>query len=289
MSNFDQITTFIEVANTLSFAQASRRLSLSTSTVSARVKALETRLNVRLLNRNTRSVTLTDEGKVYFTRCQDTLEQLLDVEDSLSQKAELSGRIKVTIPLNLPTQPFVSILSEFTNTNSHVDIDVLVTDEPMDLITNNIDVAIRGKSPGALSLIAKKLGEGHLKLFSSPQYYESEIKNEKLQSLAKFAVFDPVNALASLPLNTTKTKSQLSTRNFKLAKQFAIQSKGIALLPENLCLKELHSGQLMTINFSHKFPTLPLYIVFPNRQHLPARVRAFIDFLVLSQDKHPLI
>lgn len=289
MSSFEQITTFIEVANTLSFAEASRRLSLSTSTVSARIKALEKRLSVRLLNRSTRTVTLTDEGEIYLTRCQDTLEQLLDVEDSLTQKTNLSGRIKVTIPLNLPAKPFVQIISEFTEANSKVTIDVLVTDEPMDLIVNNIDIALRGRSPGGLSLISRKLGEGRLKLFSSPQYYENRIKNELMQSLEGHVVFDPVNVLSSLPNFAVGTKSQINTRNFKLAKQFAIHSKGIALLPENICLQELDCGQLVSVDCEQKLPTLPLYIVFPNRQHLPTRVRAFVDFLVQSQNKYYLI
>ena len=289
MSNFDQIMTFIEVANVQSFAEASRRLSLSTSTVSARVKALEKRLKVRLLNRNTRTVTLTDEGEIYLVRCQQTLEQLLDVEDSLTQKTHLSGRIKVTIPLHLPTQSFVQILSEFTEANRGVTIDVLVTDEPIDLISNNIDVALRGRAPGSLSLISRKLGEGSLKFYSSPQYYEEKIKHKLMHSWEGHVVFDPVNILSSLPSRTTPLKGPIDTHDFALAKQFSIHSKGIALLPESLCIQELQSGQLVVVKFECPLPTLPLYVVFPSRQHLPIRVRAFIDFLVQSQNKYPLI
>jgi len=102
-------------------------------------------------------------------------------------------------------------------------------------------------------------------------------------------VFDPVNLLSSLSDRVTYLKGQIDTHDFNIAKQLAIHSKGIGLLPESLCVQELQSDQLVVVNFEQTLPSLPLYIVYPSRQYLPARVRAFIDFVVQSQDKYSLI
>ncbi|WP_286272200.1 LysR family transcriptional regulator [Thalassotalea hakodatensis] len=285
MSNFAQITTFIEVANSQSFAEASRRLSLPTSTVSARIKALENRLDVRLFNRSTRQVTLTDEGDLYLNHCQETLDRLLDIEDRLTQKNHLSGRIKITIPLDLPSESFAKVMIEFSRLYPRVTIDILVTDEPLDLISNNIDLALRGGSLKTLSLISRKLGEGKLNFFASPRYCQQKTDKKRSTSLHKHVLFDPMNNAPSLALQYIK--GSINTRNFALAKQFAEQSQGIALLPESLCTAELSNGSLEVINVDVELPVLPLYIVFPSRDNLPKRVRTFIDFLLSTT--HTLI
>src|ERR671918_2024179 len=99
MIGFSQIQTFLEVARTGSFAAASRRLSLPRSTVSARVRALEERLNVRLLQRTTRRIALTDEGRRYMEHCREAIDRLMQAEAELSRPDEVSGTIRLTVPI----------------------------------------------------------------------------------------------------------------------------------------------------------------------------------------------
>ena len=289
MSHFSQLLTFIEVANTQSFAEASRQLSLSTSTVSARIKALEKKLKVRLFNRNTRTVTLTDEGDLYFTQCQSILKQLINLEDTITQKEHLSGRIRLTIPLDLPAKPLTHIISDFSALNSEISFEVIATDEPQDLISNNIDIAIRGGKLTTLSLISRKIGEGELKFYASKNYYENIINKKKCSHIAELPFFDPLNTLPALADGISFVKNPIKTRNIRLAKEMTLQSCGVGILPENLCMEELKNEQLIEVESSLKLPKLPLYVLYPSRDHLPLRVRKFIDFLMGSQEKYPLI
>ncbi len=271
MSQLNQIQTFIQVAESCSFSAAARRLALPRSTVSARVKALEGRLSTRLLNRNTRNVTLTQEGELYLQHCQQTLAQLLAVEDALAAASSLSGTIKITVPVDLPKLTLAKILSEFSGLHLDIKIQVLVSDTPEDLVAKNIDLAIRGKAPGDQDLIARQLAEGEMAYYAHPRF---------TGELASSRIFDP----GAIAQNTADT-SPIISRNFELAKGLAMAEQGIALLPKNL----VNPGELSLVPCGEVLPKLPLYIVYPSRIHLPVRVRKFIDFLLASQSKYPLI
>jgi len=285
MSNFSQIQTFIEVANSKSFAEASRRLSIPKSTVSARVKALEKRLNVRLLTRNTRSVTLTSEGLLYLERCQEALDTLLDIEDEITQTSQVSGKIRITVPIDLPSMSLAERLTQFVDLYPKVDIEVLVTDEPQDLINNHIDLALRGHAPGALGLIARKVAESELSLFASPDYIKQNLSGQtSIEDLHDKVVFDPVGIY-----DKATRVGQLHTRNFNLVKSFAVHGEAVVLLPNSMCESEIQSGRLLKLGFKQPLPKLPLYLVYPNRQHLPVRVRVLIDFLLSEPFESSLV
>lgn len=289
MSHFSQLLTFIEVANTQSFAEASRQLSLSTSTVSARVKALENKLKVRLFNRNTRTVTLTDEGDLYFSQCQSILKQLINLEDTLTQKGQLSGRIKLTVPLDLPAKPLTHIISDFLAHHSEINIEIIATDEPLDLVSNNIDIALRGGKLTTLSLISRKIGEGELAFITSQEYYDAKLADRQDIRIEELPIIDPLNILPTIADGRLFFKNAIATSNMSLAKELLIQSSGIGILPKNICLKEFENKQLIEVDSGFELPKLPLYILYPSRDHLSLRVRKFIDFIIKSQDKYSLV
>jgi DNA-binding transcriptional LysR family regulator len=284
MTDLSQIQTFLEVARSGSFAKASRRLSVPRSTVSARVRALEKRLNVRLLHRTTRRVTLTDEGRHYMEQCRETLDKLMQTEAELGRPDRIAGTIRVTVPVDLSKQWLTRILGEFADRHPSIRIEVIVTDEPLDLVANNIDLALRGGTPGNPGLVARKLEEGKLAFHASPQYAEERLHDATLSSLSGHVLIDPANQCKGR-LSASTESGRIETRNFELARELAIQSRGIALLPESLCREEVRTGRLVRLAFVEPLPTLPLYIVMPSRQHMPARVRAFIDFLVSTEAK----
>lgn len=279
MTNLTQIQTFIEVAQTGSFAQAGRRLGVPRSTVSARVRALEERLNVRLLHRTTRQVTLTDEGRLYKERCEDTLDRLMAAEDELSRTDRLSGSIRMTVPIDMSKSYLATSLGAFTRRHPSIEIEVIVTDESIDLIGENVDIALRGGSPGAPGLTARRLGAGALELYASPQYLRAKQIKPPLTTLAGHVVFDPTRQ-GGADLLAGALKGSVKTRNFELAKALAIQSHGLAVLPKSVCAESVETGQLLTVATAAPLPSLALYIVVPTRKHMPMRVRKLIDFLV---------
>ncbi|PTL82999.1 LysR family transcriptional regulator [Vitiosangium sp. GDMCC 1.1324] len=283
MIGLAQIQAFLEVARSGSFASASQRLSLPRSTVSARVRALEAHLNVRLLHRTTRRVALTDEGRRYMERCEEALDKLAEAEAELRFPDELSGTIRMTVPIDMPKLGLTELLCAFTDRHPSIQIEVLVTDEPLDLVANNLDLALRGGAPGAAGLVARKLGEGDLAFHASPEYVARRLPSRTLSSLSEHVIFDPAHRLSRRSDAKVQTGS-VTTRNFELVKMLAIRSRGIALLPRSFCAQEVASGALVALTHDGAIPALPLYLVMPSRRHVPARVRAFIDFLTAPGD-----
>ena len=284
MANLTHIQTFIEVAQTGSFSQAGRRLCVPRSTVSARVRALEERLNVRLLHRTTRRVSLTEEGRLYKERCEETLDKLMAAEAELSRADSLSGVIRITVPIDMSKTHLANTLLAFTQHHPALKFEVLVSDEPIDLVAENIDIALRGGAPGASGLIARRLGKGKLALYASPQYLKEHPCKMPLRSLAGHVVFDPTKQ-AGPDLLDGALASDIKTRNFVLARALAIQSQGIALLPKNMCTQAQRDNQLVEVATTRALPSLALYIVVPTRKHMPTRVRKLIDFLIAA-DQH---
>ncbi|MBI3451471.1 MAG: LysR family transcriptional regulator [Rhodospirillales bacterium] len=288
MSSFLQIQTFLEVARSGSFADASRRLSVPRSTVSARVRALEERLNVRLLHRTTRRVALTDEGRRYRERCQEAVDKLVEAEAELSRPDDVSGTIRVTVPVDMSKRPLARALTSFTDRYPSIRIEAIVTDEIVDLVASNIDLALRGGNPGAAGLVARRLGEGKLALYASPDYAAKKLRGKTLSTLSGHVIFDPANQGKAF-VAANAQRGRVETRSFGLAKALAVQSRGIALLPESICREEVEAGQLARLAFAKPLSALPVYIVMPTRLHVPARVRAFVDFLIAAEKQSSIV
>ena len=280
MSDLIQIQTFVEVAKTNSFTQASSSLALPRSTVSARIKALEIRLNTRLFNRNTRNVSLTNEGIDYLQTCQQALGMLFSAEEALIQDDVLSGKLKMSVPVAMPKMPLALLVAEFQKNYTQLDVEIIVTDTAQDLVTENIDVAIRGRDAGDLDLIARKLGEAKLGYFASPTLVEKLGKTADHERLSSQLIFAPLNK---------NQRYKLMTQNFALAHDLACTNQGIVILPVNVCQQAVDSGSLVQFSCIPKPAELPVYLVYPNRSYLAKRVRVLIDFIIANHKHFKLI
>ncbi|MFT4763807.1 MAG: DNA-binding transcriptional LysR family regulator [Oleispira sp.] len=273
MSDLTQIQTFIEVAENGSFAEASRKLALPRSTVSARIQALEKRLRVRLFNRNTRRVSLTNEGSEYLEQCQQALSLLRTTEEKFANAHRLSGHLRLTVPVAMPKGPLAELLADFSLHYPDLSVDVVVTDEALDLVAENIDLAIRGRAPGDLDLIARELSRSEVSYFASPAYLES-IERGADFVLAKHCIFELGKPCSgSVPLSTT---------NFELARELAVRDKGIVVLPDEVCAESVQRKELVKIALPDKPEPLAVYLVYPARIHMAPRVRVLVDFIVES-------
>ncbi len=273
MSDLTQIQTFIEVAENGSFAEASRKLALPRSTVSARIQALEKRLRVRLFNRNTRRVSLTNEGSEYLQQCQQALSLLRTTEEKFENAHRLSGQLRLTVPVAMPKGPLAELLADFSGHYPDLSIDVVVTDEALDLVAENIDLAIRGRAPGDLDLIARELSRAEVSYFASPAYLESLAGGVDFE-LSKHCIFEPgKNGSGLVPISTT---------NFDLARELAVRDKGIVVLPDAVCAQSIQRKELVKIELPDKPESLAVYLVYPARIHMAPRVRVLVDFIVES-------
>jgi DNA-binding transcriptional LysR family regulator len=273
MSDLTQIQTFIEVAENGSFAEASRKLALPRSTVSARIQALEKRLRVRLFNRNTRRVSLTNEGSEYLQQCQQALSLLRTTEEKFENAHRLSGQLRLTVPVAMPKGPLAELLADFSGHYPDLSIDVVVTDEALDLVAENIDLAIRGRAPGDLDLIARELSRAEVSYFASPAYLESLAGGVDFE-FSKHRIFEPgKNGSGLVPISTT---------NFDLARELAVRDKGIVVLPDAVCAQSIQRKELVKIELPDKPESLAVYLVYPARIHMAPRVRVLVDFIVES-------
>ncbi len=171
--DLNQTRVFVEVARAGGFAAAARRLGLPKSTVSARVQSLEQRLGAQLFKRSTRQLALTDEGNAYFEAVAGAIDSLVNAEAaSTSEKGVLSGKICFTAPLEFPRDAITSALASFLQKHPCVRFEIMLTNRPLDLVAENVDLALRGGDPGGAGLIVRKVGEIGFGLYASPDYIE---------------------------------------------------------------------------------------------------------------------
>jgi len=279
MSQIIQIQTFIEVALAGSFAQASRKLDLPRTTVSARIKALEIRLNTRLFNRNTRHVSLTNEGIDYLAACEQALQTLTQAEDSLSNKQQVRGRLKLSVPVALPKAELASILVAFNELYPELHVEVLVTDEVEDLIAQNIDLAIRGRDVTDQGLIARKLGSTPLIYVGSKKVAEALGLDAPAHKLNNQLVFAPGGKASN---------KAFSTASFSLAHALVCKGKGVAILPDHSCRNEMMNGELIKFHATPTPQELPVYLVYSSRNQAK-RIRLLIDFIIENYKKYGLV
>jgi len=273
MMSLLQIQTFLEVAHAGSFVGASDRLNLPRSTVSARVRALEERLGVQLFRRTTRKTLLTDEGRSFRDSCTDALDMIRAAEARVRGAGELQGAIRMTIPIDMPKQSIAGLVASFCDLHTSVSVEVIVTDETLDLERHGIDIALRGGKPGAPSLISRRVGEGDWACFASPTVGSPK---RAAAAATPLPIVDPAGRCKAAP------RARLATRNFELAKAWALVGTARAILPVGLCAREEADGTLVRTDLAEAIEPLPLFLVLPPVAYRPRRVRAFIDYLTAS-------
>ncbi len=273
MSELDQMQTFLEVARVGGFSRAAQRMELPRSTITARVKALESRLGVRLLQRTTRVVTVTDEGRLYLDACELALATLAEAEDTLVSKQGLSGQLRLSIPVDFPMSWLVQLLVEFKQEHPRIRVIVDVSDHPVHLIEDGFDLALRGRDPGVLGIVSTRVLTASLGLY---------VATSCVDAWQQLPLINPLGIQADIHTRgpVKAGDSWVSTLSLALARELAIGEQVIAILPDNLCKGDVLRGLLKRLDTIEILPKLNLYLVFPSRKHMPKRVRALLDFFV---------
>ncbi len=280
---------FVTVVERGSFSAAARTLQIPRSTVSARVASLEAHLGSVLLRRTTRRIALTDDGRDYFERVTPAIQALRDAEQSGASEPSatrtLTGSIRMSVPFDFPFDVLGNAIATFRAAHPRIHFDVLVDDSVSDFVDDNLDMAIRGGSPGGDHVIARRIATFGFARFASPAFGTSPAKRAR-QDIPTL-VFKPRPGPASSARTAVLVPPQrdyaVATNSFALLKQLALHGAGAAVLPAHTCDAEVASGQLLNLPFSgenDKIAQAGLYLVYPSRRELSAKVKAFSDHLV---------
>jgi DNA-binding transcriptional LysR family regulator len=269
------------------FSAAARALNLTPSAVSKLVTRLEDRLGVRLFNRTTRQLHLTAEGEAFYQTSRAIVQEIEEAEAAISRtKAELRGTLRVISMVAFGNYQIVPIISEFLERNPQLEVDLVLTDGKMDVIEAGADVGIlHGGLPDS-SMIVHRLVEDRRMVVGSPAYVERHGVPETPEELLDHNCILWWNAQRHLnrwPFDgghVITVRGNVMVDNGETLYRMAEAGAGLIRLAEFVAGPAIQAGRLvpMLTDFT-KDDSLPIYAIFPHRRYLPAKVRAFIDFL----------
>ena len=282
----DDALIFTRVVDCHSFTQAAQSLGMQKSTVSRRIALLEERLGVRLLNRTTRKLRLTEVGQAYYERCRQIMLDFAEAEQAVMQLQQApSGLLRITAPIEFGQLFLGRVLGEFMRQYPQISAEVELTSRDVDPLEEGVDIAIQVGQPRDSTLIARKLFESRRRLCASPAYLAQHGTPRTVQELAGHrALHLPVDSPRHWPLLGENIACQrvLACNNITLAREAALAGAGIAALPVMISEAAVQDGELIELLPEARLSTGELYAVYPSRRFQAMKVKAFLDFLIAS-------
>ncbi|MFZ6773583.1 LysR family transcriptional regulator [Undibacterium sp. SXout7W] len=288
MDKFLEMKTFVAVVDATSFIKAASTLDMSKAAISRYVSDLEARLGVRLLQRTTRRLSLTEEGRVFYARCKELLIEIDEAEAEITSHSDTAtGLIRINAPVTFGILHLAPLWGQFRSQYPGVSLDVTLGDRIVDLLDEGYDVAIRIATLPDSTLISKRLATTRMVLCASPAYLQLHGQPSHPSELASHAVIaysywssgDEWH-FQGIPGNVSiKTSACIHTNSGDTCRVAALADQGIILQPSFLVGDDLVSGDLIELMPEWKAMTMGIYAVYPSRKHVPLKVRALIDFL----------
>lgn len=287
-NDLNQIRIFTKVAHLKSFTKAANTLHIEKSTVSSKVTQLESRLGVRLLQRTTRSVSLTEAGEHYLTFCEQALNALVEGEDYLAQLSSVpSGRLRVSVPQNMIDLWMPTVITPFLQQYPEVSLQMEQSNRHVDLIKEKFDVAIRVDSDQVQSstLIYRQISQSEWVLVAGAKHVEQyglATMPEQLQGQPSVGMsFGAPNIQSDSAFEWQGEKvhrqHRLILNSMGALKQAVLSNLGFGILPVNMVTKELADKSLVAITYDVNIRPTTLYVVYPSRTGQPAALKAFVD------------
>jgi DNA-binding transcriptional LysR family regulator len=285
--HLEDMAFFVEVARASSFTRASHATGIPIATLSRRVALMEKRAGVRLFQRTTRRLALTEPGRRYFERCECIVQDAAAAQDVLKEAAEqLTGHLRVSMPVEFGLTLIAPAIDEFARLYPGITIETELSPRPADLADEKIDVSIRLGELKDTSLIVRRLGNAARLLYASPAYLARHGAPEHPRDLsghacilqtymAKPGIWRLVSGKKSTDV---KVQGRFATNNISMTLKFAEQGHGIAVLSPPIARPSLDAGAIRQVLNEWSFPPMPVHAVMTSRL-VPARVRAFVDFL----------
>jgi len=287
--SFEQLKSmvvFAQVVEQGSLVGAAKHLSLSRAVVSYHLKKLEQQLGVKLLNRTTRSIALTDEGEAYYQRCRVISQQAQEANQDIENlKDEPEGLVKITCPVNVGLQLIVPALNEFRALYPKIELDLMLTDEVVNIMKDGIDLAIRGAELTDSGLQASKLTSLQNCLCAAPDYLNKQGRPSSPEDLAHhdWVTYKLTSNIVTLDKASRtfniKVSGSISTNNAAARTAFVEAGHGIGRVPLYDAGPKIKAGKLEQILSSYRLPDINLYAVFPPGTGTSKKIRVLLDFL----------
>jgi DNA-binding transcriptional LysR family regulator len=276
---------FVAVVESGGFTAAANTLDVSTSFVSRQVSKLEDRLGTRLLQRTTRSVRLTDMGRTYYERSRAILDQLEELDSDMADLQEKpKGRVRITAAGFYAERFVAPAVAEFTAKYPEVSIELDTSMRLVDIVAEGFDLAIRMSAPSDSSLVARKIVAQRLVVCASPGYLKQHGRPKVPEDLRKhncLTLLDmPWRFVTADSVHTVRVRGSWTSDNGRALVSAAVAGAGLVRITEYYLRNELAAGKLVSVLEDFEVRDAATWIMYPDRHHLPTRVRYLIDFLV---------
>lgn len=281
---WDGISEFVYVAEYESFTKAAKKIGISTAQVSRQVSALEQRLNIKLLYRTTRKVSLTEEGNVFYQHCRGVLDGLDAAEQAVTHlQSKPQGMIKLTAPVTYGERQLIPLVNDFMVQYDDIEVTALLSNQQLDLVEDSYDLAIRIGKLRDSTMMAKKLSSRTNFVCAAPAYINKHGIPHSLNELNQH------NCLLGT-LDHWHFKEEGKERNIRVTGSVrynsgysltdaALKGLGIVQLPDYYVKKHLKSGALVSILDNYREPEEAIWAVYPHNRHLSPKIRLLVEFL----------
>ncbi|WP_318492673.1 LysR family transcriptional regulator [Photobacterium leiognathi] len=287
---FDGIALFVQVVKSGGFGAAAQAMGHSNSYVSKEIVKLENRLGVRLLNRTTRSISLTPEGKSYYQEC---LQLISDAEQAVAHitqsTVEPKGTLKISCPVWFGKHYLKDVFSAYLTRYPDVVIDLDMSDKAIDVIGDGYDLVIRASAKlDESSLICKRIYSSRICTVASPEYIEkygrlihpTELSSHHCfcySNLKKSNIWDYMDKAGNQ--TSVDVHQRIRSNNTEMSLALVCNGDGIIRLPEFYIEQQIKTGELILLFEDYVFPMVDVYALYPTRKHLASKVRCFLDLI----------
>lgn len=288
MDRLRAMEIFVHAVDAGSFSAASRSLNTSVASVTRYVAHLEEHLGIRLMQRSSRKLSLTEGGTAYYARCRQILEDLADADSQVGAAAvQPKGVIKLSVPVSFGIHHLAPHWPAFLSRYPDVTLDLSITDRLVDLLEDGFDAAIRVGRLTDSSLVARKLAPARMVVCAAPAYLARHGTPTEVAELSghfclPYTYMTPVDEWTlrrQADMHKVRVKGRVHANNGDTLRAAALAGQGILAQPSFLVGPDLAAGRLVEVLPGWEMQELGVYAVYPSRRHMSAKLRVLLDFL----------
>ena len=288
MDRLDGLKTVVAVVETHSFTAASERLGISKALVSKYVGEVESQLGVRLFNRTTRALSLTEAGRRYYQQSVALLEQFTAMLDNVTgESTKVRGLLRISAPVTFGEMKLAPLLPKFLRLYPELQVELILTNAAIDMLEEGIDLRLRIGGVDDSNMIARHLDTFGLVLTASPAYVKEYGLAKTPQQVAEHRCIIDSNFRVAKQwpfisptgdAHTINVSSSIAVNSPQAVREIAIAGGGIAMTPDFIVEDAIESGQLIPILAQYSTLEFGLFAIYPHRKYVAKKVRCFIDF-----------
>ena len=290
MNKLQAMEVFVQVVDAGGFSRAAESMQLPKATVSTLVQGLEHALQVKLLHRTTRQISVTSDGAAYYERCLRILSDVREAEESLSNnRLSPSGRLRVDVSTGMASDLLIPALPDFFRRYPDIRLDLGCSDRPVDLIEEGVDCAIRGGELPDSALIARRIGVLQFATAAAPAYFAQHGKPQHPRELAQHRCVNYFSSKTGKTLDwdfmrgdeklLVPVSASLAVNDSSAYLTAALQGLGLIQIPSYQVAPLLATGQIELALEDWTSSAMPINVVYPQNRHLSAKVRVFVEWI----------